>query len=236
MVLTEAGKAVFRYADEVFPHGQELLDELRGAPPRGGGRLTVGIGDGVPKLEARRLLLPALSQAEAPILVCVQDHVAALVAKLLTFELDLVLADEPVSAEGGPALVSRLLSSGDVSFFGAPELLGALTGPFPTCLQSAPLLLPGNRTALRWELQRWLDALHLVPRIVAEIEDSALMKAMGQAGAGLFVAPSTLRAVVETSYGVGVVGRASGLRSSVYALTVERRRPHPAVAALLAAL
>jgi LysR family transcriptional activator of nhaA len=65
--------------------------------------------------------------------------------------------------------------------------------------------------------------------VVAEIEDRALMKTFGEAGAGIFTAPRSVEADVLAKYRVRVIGRAPDLRERLYAITAERRIKHPAV-------
>ncbi len=70
------------------------------------------------------------------------------------------------------------------------------------------------------------------PRIVAELDDSALLTTFGQAGAGLFVAPTVLEKEVMRQFGVTVVGRLDEVRERYFAISVERRLKHPAVVAI----
>src|SRR6185436_8596610 len=54
--LTEIGKVVYRYAEEIFNLGREMRDTVRGRPTSRPPRLIVGLADVVPKLVAFRLL------------------------------------------------------------------------------------------------------------------------------------------------------------------------------------
>ncbi|HOL64959.1 MAG TPA: LysR substrate-binding domain-containing protein, partial [Accumulibacter sp.] len=103
---------------------------------------------------------------------------------------------------------------------------------FPARLDGAPLLLPGEDAAIRPRLEQWLADQRLHPRIVGEFDDSALAKAFGQAGAGLFVAPTALAAHICEQHQVSVVGRIEMLSEQLYAITTERRLTHPAIVAI----
>lgn len=232
-VVTDAGRAVLRYADEIFPHGQQLLDGIRDDTHHER-PLRVGIADGVAKLTARQLLLPVIGDhGDGTPLLCSQADAAALIAKLVDLQLDVVLADELVASTDHQApLQNHLLSASEVGFFATLELKRRLSGPFPGCLHAQPLLLPAPLSALRRDLQQWFDVQGVVPRVVAEIEDSALLKAMGQVGVGFFAAPAALATELAVSYGVVAVGAAGDLRTHVYGLTTKRRRPHPLLAKL----
>jgi LysR family transcriptional activator of nhaA len=94
------------------------------------------------------------------------------------------------------------------------------------------MLMPGGNTALRRSLEQWFDELGIRPQVRAEFSDSALLKAFGGFGDGLFVAPTAVEEEVKRMYGVGVVGREESVRERVYAISVEKRLKNPAVVAI----
>ena len=126
----------------------------------------------------------------------------------------------------------HLLGASDVTVFGAEALARTLKGGFPSLLDHAPLLLPGEEVAIRPRLVQWLESQQLRPRIVGEFDDSALLKAFGQGGAGLFVAPTAIAAYVCRQYGVLALGRIDAVVEKFYAITTERRLRHPATVAM----
>ena len=54
----------------------------------------------------------------------------------------------------------------------------------------------------------------------------------GQAGEGLFAAPSAIENEICQQYGVKIVGRIPDVTEKFYAISVERRLKHPAVLAI----
>jgi LysR family transcriptional activator of nhaA len=104
---------------------------------------------------------------------------------------------------------------------------------FPRSLDGAPLLLPCGNSKLRRAIDRWLEAERLRPVIVGEFDGSTLMKLFGQAGHGIFFAPSPLERQVRKQYGVVVIGRIPGIRQRHYAFSAERNPRHPSVVAVL---
>lgn len=233
LALTEMGQLVYRYADEIFSIGRELQDAVKGRPTARPQRLSVGVADVVPKLIAYRLLEPALRLPEPVRLVCQEDSPERLLAQLSTHELDVVLSDAPAVATATPVKAySHLLGECGTTVFGAPKLAAQLRPGFPRSLDGAPFLVPTENTSMRRALHGWLEEQGVRPRVVGEFKDSALLKVFGQAGAGVFAAPSAIETEVREQYGVHVVGRADGVRERFYAITVERRLRHPAVVAL----
>lgn len=232
LVLTEMGRVVYRYADEIFSLGREMLDTVNG---RSGGRplrLDVGVADVVPKLVVRRLLQPALGGPEPVRLVCHEGRYEKLLADLTLHTLDLVIADAPLPAGSGVRAFHHLLGETGVSFFATKPLAARHRRGFPRSLDGAPLLLPLEGSPLRRSLNQWFDRHGVAPRVVAEFEDSALLKVFGTDGVGIFPAPTVLEADVARQYGVQVVGRAPEVRERFYAISVERKLKNPAVVAI----
>jgi len=232
LVLTDVGRLVFRYADEIFGLGRELLETVKGRPTGQPMRLTVGIADAVPKLIAYRLLGPALTGAEPVRIICREDKPDRLLAQLAVHGLDLVLSDAPIGPTTKVRAFNHLLGECGVTFFAAPALARTCRRGFPRSLGGAPMLLPTDNTALRRSLDDWFESEDIRPRVASEFEDSALLMAFGQAGMGLFPAPSAIERQVRSQYGVVVVGRLDAVCERFYAISGERRLKHPAVVAI----
>jgi LysR family transcriptional activator of nhaA len=232
LVLTEMGKIVFDYADEIFALGRQMLDTVRQRPSDRPLRLAVGVTDALPKLVARRLIEPALRGPHRVDLVVRDDALDTLLVDLSTYRLDLVLSDAP--AGGGVRVVSfsHLLGESGITFFATPALARKLARRFPASLADVDLLLPTDNTALRRALDQWFAARGLRPRVVASVEDSALLKTFGQAGIGVFPAPTAVEAEVCRQYDVAVAGRTDEVRERFYAITVDRKLRHPAAVAI----
>lgn len=227
--LTEAGRTVYRYAEQIFALGRELTGAVQsGAPPRTL-RLTVGVADALPKLVAYRILAPALALPEPVQLVCREGRPERLVAELVLNELDLVLADAPAAT---PRTYSHLLGESSVSFFAVPAIAEARRLAFPRSLDGAPFVLPLPGTSLRRSLDRWFEAEAIQPIPVGEFEDGALLNVFGQGGAGIFAAPSVVEDALASQYGVEVIGRVEEVRERFYAISAERDIQHPAVVAI----
>lgn len=232
--LTDEGRLALGYADQIFALGAEMEARVgRGARSSEQGLdFHVGIADSVPKAVAYRLLEPALGVAEHLRLICHEGRFTDLLGQLAVHRLDLVIADEPMSRQVSVKGHSHLLGSTAMSFFAAPALKRALVGDFPQCLDDAPMLLQGASSAMRRRFDFWLAAHKIRPRVIGEFDDAALMKAFGGEGRGVFMTPTVLESETSAQYGVRVVGRTDELVEDFYAITVERRRAHPCIAAI----
>ncbi len=231
IVLTDVGRLVFQYAEQIFGIGKELLEVVSGRSAPRPRALSIGIVDAVPKLIVYRLVEPALRLEPAVRVVCVEGKLDRLLADLATHHLDLVLSDAPAPASAKVKAWSHLLGESGVGFFGVPAFR-SLRRRFPGSLSSVPLLMPAEAATLRRSIDRWFEAHGVTPNIVGEFEDSALMKVFGQKGLGLFPAPLALAPDIKAQYGAELVGRLDGLVERAYAITVERRLKHPAAVAI----
>lgn len=235
LVLTEFGRVVYRYADEIFTLGQEMSDVLKGRPTGRPQRLTVGVADLLPKLVVYRILAPVLELAEPAQVVCHEDRPEKLLEELAMHGLDLVLSDAPLSPGGRIRAFSHALGSSGVSVFAHADAAPTYRRDFPASLDGAPFVLPIENTVLRRAIDHWFDDHAIHPRIVGEFEDSALLKTFGSAGAGLFFAPTIVESDVRSAYNVSVVGRIPEVQERYYAISVERKFRNPAVMAVLEA-
>lgn len=232
LVPTDLGRTVFLYANEIFTLGREMMDTVRGRPVVGPLSLRVGVVDALPKLMVRRILEPAFGLSKQIHLVCHENKEEALLADLALHRLDMVLSDAPVRKGFSIKAYNHFLGECGVTFLAEEKLADRVRKDFPRSLDQAPVLLPLEMTALRQSQQRWFDALGIKPVIVAEFEDSALLKEFGQHGDGIFAAPSVVEKQVCRKYQVHVVGRTSAVREQFYAISLERIIKHPAVTAI----
>lgn len=232
LVLTEAGRLVFSYAEEIFALGQELEEVLRHRPGERTVQLRVGLSDAVAKPVAYRLLEPALSLPQTLRINCREGKLELLLAELAVHKLDIVITDSAMPPTVNVRGYSHLLGESGIAFFATAELARAHPAPFPACLQGAPLLLPGEDAALRSRLMQWLHQQQLRPRITGEFDDSALMSSFGQAGAGFFAAPAAIADLITRQYDVIQVGATEAIQQQFYAISVQRKLTHPAVLAI----
>jgi LysR family transcriptional activator of nhaA len=232
LALTDMGRTVFRYAEEIFSTGRDLLEAVKGRAPGQQLRFDVGVADSVPKLVVRRLLEPALALSESVRLVCYEDAHEKLLARLAAHELDLVIADAPVPIGSRVRAFNHLLGETGVAIFAGKAHARGLRKGFPRSLAGAPMLLPLEHLPLRRALEQWFDRIGVKPKVVGEFEDSALLHAFGRDGVGAFAAPIATRDELVRHFRVEHVGDVPAVQERYYAISVERRLKHPATVAI----
>ncbi|MGR8946731.1 MAG: transcriptional activator NhaR [Gammaproteobacteria bacterium] len=232
LVLADAGKKVFQYADEIFAIGAELATAVRSQQSHFPEAFAVGIVNSIPKLIAQRTLAPAFALDTPVKVVCHEGSLKQLLARLAIHEIDLVLSDQPMPRGLSVKAYAHLLGTSGVSFFVRRSDARQYNKKFPNSLNNAPLLSPADGTELRRQLDDWFDKNAIVPNIVAEFDDSALLKALGEAGVGVFPAPSAIESEICRMYGAAVIGRVPEMSENFYAISPERQLKHPAVVAI----
>lgn len=235
LALTDVGRVVFQYANEIFGAGRDLLDAIKSNQLGRTLPLTVGVANAVPKLVAYRLLRPLLQSSPPVHLVCREENTEQLLTHLATHALDVVLADTPAPPHIRVKVFNHVLGESDTAFFAPPVRAALLKRRFPQSLHGAMMVAPTANTALRRDLDAWLDAAGIEPNIVAEFDDPALMKVLGAEYGAVFPAPLAIADDICRVYRVALVGRTDGVKERYYAISAERRLRHPGVLAITSA-
>jgi LysR family transcriptional activator of nhaA len=229
LLLTDTGHVVNIYADEIFSIGAELTQRLRSKEPGKPLELNVGIVNSIAKLIAYRIIEPVLNLGDPVRIICWEGALEKLLSDLAVHKLDLVLSDRPMPTGLNVKAYNHLLGESSVSFFANKRIANSYRKKFPHSLHDAPILMPIKTTVLRRSLDDWFDKIGITPRIIAEFDDSALLKAFGQAAVGVFPAPSVITKEVERMYHASSIGNVDNLQETYYAISPERKIKHPGV-------
>jgi LysR family transcriptional activator of nhaA len=195
LVLTERGRVVLRYAQDIFARGDELKRVVERGELSDQRTLTIGAQEGVPKaiIGGTMVRLRAVTNARLDVR---EGSAGKLFEELTLGRLDIVISDHrfvqfssvtflPVANEKMALWSSRILKK-------------ELKGSFPQLLNSRPIILPTAGHPLRQKLEQFFLQEGLVPQIVAEVPDTALIKELGVQGAGIIaLGETTVRTWVE---------------------------------------
>ncbi|MEQ8503102.1 MAG: LysR family transcriptional regulator, partial [Sneathiellaceae bacterium] len=214
LALTDAGHIVQQYADDIFTLGAELTRRMKSADAGMPETFNVGVVNSIAKLVAREILQPVLALEERVRLVCREGDLDKLLADLAVSRLDLVLSDRPIPTGLSVRAYNHALGESPIALFAPAKLARRYQRRFPLALDDAPMLLPEHSSALRRHVEDWFEQHEIRPRVIAEFDDSALMKAFAAAGAGLFPAPVQLTDHLGRMYGVRPVGVLDGVTES----------------------
>ena len=228
LVLTEFGKQIHQYADEIFALGHELREFIATGHQGNRKRFVVGLPDVVPKHIVFELLKPALHMKDRPRTVCYEGKLGQLLADLALHKLDVIISDSPAPPNLEFKVFNHKLGECGMSMLATPAIAKKFKKNFPHSLTDAPCLMPTDHTAVRRSIDIWMDDNDIFPDIVAEFEDSALLKVFGQAGEGIFPVPTAIESIIKKQYGVHLVGRIPEVLDKFYAISAEKRVHHEA--------
>ena len=234
LILTDTGQKVLEYAEEIFSLGRELLTAVRQEPGQRPLRLHVGVADSVPKIIVRQHLTPVFELGRLVRVICREGALEELITQLAAHRLDAVLADEPSTSALRVRTFNQRVSASDVVICAAPVLAQRLTKDFPRSLDGAPAILPVGEMALRRQLEHWFGAQRVRPRVVAEVEDTALLTDLGAQGLGFVPVYSAVLDEIARTTRFRKIGIAQGLKMEIFVITAQRRLQHPGVLAMTA--
>ncbi len=229
LVLSDMGRMVYEYAEEIFTVGAELANVVRGQQMGGPSNLSVGIVSSMPKLIAERIVAPAMMAEQSVRVRCHEASLEQLLSELAVHRLDIVLSDQPVPDGLNLKAYNHRLGESSMSFFAQRGQARRYRSRFPDSLADAPMLLPSPNSALRRRLDDWFETHSVFPRIVGEFDDSALLKAFGEAGAGIFAGPTVIAEEICRMYRMAVIGETDEIKERYYAISSERRLRHSSV-------
>ncbi|OPF62985.1 MULTISPECIES: LysR family transcriptional regulator [Hydrogenophaga] len=235
LALTEAGQAALQVAEQIFHLGEHLHAAVRDATSQTSVRLVVGISDGLAKLAVRELLAPALEEPRLR-LVCHEDEFDDLLADLALHRLDVVLSDRPAPANPNLKLYSHAMGSSPLGWYAPKEWLAQARKDFPRCLSEVPVLLPSAHASVRMRIDQWFEQQGVLPNVVGEFEDSALLVTFGSSGMGVFPASERMREKLSSGYGLEWFAPCEGVQEHFYAIGTARKVQHPLVQQLLASV
>lgn len=230
--LTDTGRMVLSYADEIFSLGSELEQSVRTASTDRTQLLRVGIADSIPKSIAYRLLAPAMTLEDPVRLVCKENSLEDLLGALALHKLDLIIADGQIPTQLGVRGFNHFLGECGTSFMASPTLVDTFQTTFPECLAGAPFLIPSDQSLIQIQLLQWLEKHNIHPKITGEFDDRALMKTFGQAGVGVFIVPSAIAEEVAEQFKVEIIGNTEEIREQFYAISTDQRLSNPAIIAI----
>jgi LysR family transcriptional activator of nhaA len=229
LLLTEVGRLVLRYAEDIFHTEGELLATVKSGRRREG-ILSLGAVSTLSRNFQESFVMPILGEANATLRL-VSGAAPDLLARLARHELDLVLANRPAKREPGRAFRSHRVAKQEVSVVGRRRTRHFR---FPDDLAFAPMILPGPDSELRVEFDALCEQLGVKVKVRAEVDDMALMRLLVRDGDALALVPSV---VVRDELRTGALRElcvVPGLLESFYAITVDRQFQHPLVRQLLA--
>ena len=233
LMLNDMGQITFSYAQEIFSLGDELMSSLKNHSTDFNYRFSIGVTDVIAKVFSFNFLKAVYTMDEKIKLVCKETNLEVLLGELATNKLDAVLSDTSLPSGSALNAYSHLVGKSGFSFFCNKEKAKALADNFPQSLNGTPFFTAGEGSNQHLSMLSWLEQLNISPMIIGEFDDSVLTKYFGQAGYGVFCAPTIVENHVMEHFKVEIIGRTTEITEHYYLISPERKVKHPAVQHLL---
>lgn len=233
LVLTPMGKEVFVYANKIFDITSQLEEVLQQAPDSRSIDFSVGIASTVHKILAWKVLKPSLHIPNKIQLVCKTADASDLLLQLKQKKLDVLITDYLPHECDRDGLSAHKILSTSMSFFYEASKAPQLQEDFPSSLNHYPFLSYGRHTPYLDKLKDWFKTNQIKLNLKAEIDDSALLKIIGQSGEGFFSAPTYIADEICEQYGVGVIGETESITEDLYAIYRDSSLINPGLEAIL---
>lgn len=228
--LTEAGRITLDYADAIFRSGEELLSTLKGSARQGRAVLRIGAVATLSRNFQLAWLRPVIQRDDVE-LVLRSGTQRDLLAQLAAHGLDVVLTNAVVPRDQATPWRVHKIGEQAASLVSRP-VRRRKPLRFPEDLQDAALVLPGPESSLRESFDTLMEQLGIRPKVIAEVDDMAMLRLMAKECPGMALLPPV---VVKEELARGVLverARIPGLSESFYAVTTSRRFGNPLLKAL----
>ncbi|MBA2541677.1 MAG: LysR family transcriptional regulator [Deltaproteobacteria bacterium] len=209
--LTDAGRLAFEHTSVMFRAGERLVESLGHGEKDMPRTLRVGMSGAVARSTTTDFLMPLLALPDCVPSIELGDA-AHLVRGLRASELDLVLCETDPLETGRRGLEVAAIDETILVAVAPPSI-----EPTPDW-QNLSLLQYRASSSYRWEVEAFLDAKALRPRVAAEADDALfLLEAAARGGHVAFVPRSIARDAVSAGR-LRIIARLEPAHSNVYAL------------------
>jgi LysR family transcriptional activator of nhaA len=223
--LTEMGRLVLGYANEIFRLGSEMVDSIHDRPISKKLRLQIGALDSIPKFLIRALMCEAYDIQNCMISVMEGEGIN-LVENLLNHRLDLVISNVPAPTLSTERLYSRSLAKMPLVVVGTEKYRDCIAD-FPRSLNGKPFILPTSHSHVRGEIEQWFEKQNVAPNVIAETQDTSLMNSLAIEGHGMIALAEPSLKMAMSDHRVIKIGELSGFYEELWLISAQRKLQNP---------
>lgn len=225
LVLTEAGRIALDFADSIFATGDELMGTLGQLDQPQQRVLRVGALATLSRNFQLQFVAPLLKQDEIEVVVR-SGALGDLLHALEDYQIDVLLSNVSPPRDAATRWIAHAIDRQPVSLVGRPRA-GREHLSLSELLLQESLVMPTAQSSIRTGFDALVDRLGIRPRIVAEVDDMAMLRLVAREHSGLAVVPPI---VVKDELDNGTlveVAKLPGLEETFFAITLKRRFPNP---------
>lgn len=231
--LTEAGRVALDYADGIFETASEMLATFSSGGGEARRHLRIGTITNLSRNFQIRFLAPILARDDVHLVICT-GSLPSLVNALEAHEIDLLLTNRLPLRDSATSWRAHLVDEAPISLIGHAPMMPA-SDDLAEVLGKVRLILPAKDSSVRADFDLLVDRLGILPNIVAEADDMAMLRLLVRTGTAIGLAPPI---VVRDELEAGILYEwmtIPGLSESFFAMVQSRQFGHALVETLLEA-
>ena len=234
LILTDVGKVVLKYADEIGQLGQELLQVIEEKTFSTKTTLRIGALDSIPKQIVWEITQLARSFGDCFVSI-IEGSQEELTNALLLRTVDCFISNFTGDISRDKKMILKSFVKAPVSIYGSKKYLSCRKN-FPKSLNGVPMILPTHHSKLRHDLDYFFDSKKI--KILSELEtqDTSLMKIFAEQGAGLAALPDidALNSVRDKS--LYMIGTLPNIKEEYWVISSKRTIDNPIATKLIKAI
>lgn len=231
LVLTESGRMALKYAQDIFRMGSEMYETLHDQMAQARVHVQIGALDSVPKIVQLKLIEEALKITKCTVSM-LEGKADELIRELGLNRIDMFVANFSPYPTEGIKIYSRQISKRPVAIYGAKKFKN-LQKAFPNSLAGQPLALPTIHSKLRSDLDHYFSALGVSMEMVAETQDTSLLKLLAVSGRALVPLSEISASELIDQEELVKIGPIPGVYEDMYLVASNRKIENPVSAKLM---
>jgi len=229
--LTEAGKVVLDYANQIFSLGNELVEVIADKTFSKRTHVHFGALDSVPKSLVQSLIHSAQKIAPCAITV-LEGGGDYLFKELQAHRIDLVISNFPPTIGDSKQYFSRLLAKIPITVFSTKKYQ-PLKRNFPKSLQDQPFIMPSLHSKLRHDLNHFFQINKVTIDVIIETQDTSIQKILGIEGMGLVPLPDFAGKELVKEGKLIKIGSLQGITEDFWLISSPRKFSNPIAETLM---
>lgn len=220
LILTDMGRKVLSYADEIFTTGEELQSFLKRGELATQRHINIGVLTTLSRNFTENFISPLLKESNVSFTLSTRG-MTNLLNGLTSHELDLVLTNRSVNQQDDDAIwQSQLVSRQSVSIIGPANKTPQTS--FPQGYEDLEWVLPTGITEIRSGFNAYCSAVGYSPKVIAEADDMAMLRLLVRDSGAATALPSVVVKDEIISGRLAEYQKLPNVYENFYAITIRR--------------
>jgi len=219
IILTEKGELAFNFATEIFSLGQQLTRAITDQQIEKIAHFSIGFTKSMDEVAIGKIIEPILNERTRISLTVMSEKMELIYSAIQNNIFDFIISDWKVIGKYRNKIFDTPLGTSYIAIYAPQNLVEKYNNPTPSDFKDAPFILPTSNLEKRKTLNGWFEDNSLTPKIVAESEDSSLIKHLSSAGLGMIFLPLEIQKEISMRYGLAPIYTLENITTTYYLLS-----------------